>query len=84
VGTWSSSATNYSSARFFGNNLMLPAVGSRNTSSGLLHYRGYYGIYWSSSERTGGNSWELIFGSSYSDESDYFSSLGLPVRCVAE
>jgi hypothetical protein len=46
VGTWSDDATNYSSARFFGNNLMLPAAGYRYW---ILWERGSSGWYWQSS-----------------------------------
>jgi hypothetical protein len=52
VGAWSSSATNYSSGRFFGDDLMLPAAGSRGSSSGSLSSRGGSGSYWASAEHS--------------------------------
>jgi uncharacterized protein (TIGR02145 family) len=90
VGTWSNSTTNYSSARFFSSSLMLPAAGFRNydysffTDSGELKHRGGYGYYWSSSEGTGGGSWDLDFGSNTVVMKDISRGFGLSVRCVAE
>jgi hypothetical protein len=87
VGTWSSSATNYTSARFFGSELMLPAAGGRSTSSGALHYRGLNGYYWSSSVLVVSSfPLNLLFSSSgYADTTVNFTSLdGFSVRCVAE
>jgi uncharacterized protein (TIGR02145 family) len=85
AGTWSSSATNYSSARFFGSELMLPAAGGRNHSSGSLFNRGGYGYYWSSSEYTSDySSSYLYFGDCCAGTSDYRRGYGFPVRCVAE
>jgi uncharacterized protein (TIGR02145 family) len=83
-GTWSNSATNYSSGRNFGEKLMLPAAGYRHGNSGSLYYRGLSGDYWSSLQSTSGNAWGLGFGSD--NASTRFSSRrnGLSVRCVAE
>jgi uncharacterized protein (TIGR02145 family) len=85
VGTFSSSATNYSAGRKFGDNLMLPAAGYRNSYDGELYYRGYLGYYWS---RTGDGSfraWYLgfdVINGAYtiSDSRTY----GHSVRCIAE
>jgi uncharacterized protein (TIGR02145 family) len=83
--TWSSSATNYSSARNFGDKLMLPAAGYRNYSSGgSLVYRGYIGHYWSSSQHSSGYAWDLYFYSGYAGTHYYTSRYGFSVRCVAE
>jgi len=87
VGTWSSDDTNYSSGRFFGNDLMLPAAGLRNNSSGSLLYRGDYGLYWSSAENSGtsSNAWSLSFSSSNAyTHNNLNRSYGFSMRCVAE
>jgi uncharacterized protein (TIGR02145 family) len=87
-GTWSSGQTNYSSAWFFGANLMLPAAGSRDYSSGALINRGSNGGYWSSS---GGAhlaapiAGHLYFTSSRVSAGNYhYRRNGFSVRCVAE
>jgi uncharacterized protein (TIGR02145 family) len=84
VGTWDSDATNYNSARFFGNDLMLPVAGYRSYSSGLLYSRGAEGRYWGSTQSTGYQARFLfVTSSSASTEIQYLSS-GFSVRCVAE
>jgi uncharacterized protein (TIGR02145 family) len=85
VGTWSISATNYSSARFFGDNLMLPAAGFRYFSNGSLNHLGGKGYYWCSSQGTSNLAGALSFGSSLaSTGGDGDRRYGLSVRCVAE
>jgi uncharacterized protein (TIGR02145 family) len=84
VGTWSDSATNYSSGRFFGSDLMLPAAGRRYDSSGASGHRGYYGYYWSSSGNGSSDAWYLYFYSSSADTNDNLRRNGRSVRCVAE
>jgi uncharacterized protein (TIGR02145 family) len=88
VGTWDSDATNYSSARFFGNHLMLPATGARFHNSGELNNRGDKGYYWSSTEKSSGHgnsAWALYFDSSRARASDdYPRRNGFSVRCVVE
>ncbi len=89
VGTWDSNDTNYSSGRFFGNDLMLPAAGYRYPThfhgSGALYARGYYGYYWSSSEYSSWNAYRLKVSSSRTDSGWYSSRLsGHSVRCIAE
>ncbi len=84
VGSWYESATNYSSGRFFGPNLMLPAAGLRNDGDGTLFYRGYYGYYWSSTENGGVNAWDLIFDSGDAGTGSYYRTYGFSVRCAAE
>lgn len=89
VGTWSSDesdATNYSSGRFFGDDLMLPATGKRHYGQGLLSYRGKYGHYWSSTGRANYSytAWYLNFTSSVANTSYNDRKLGFAVRCVAE
>ena len=85
VGTWSTDDTNYSSARFFGNDLMLSAAGYRFLGRGSLYHRGGSGTYWSSTHGTSNYAWSLNFYSSYA--TTYSSSdrrNGFSVRCVAE
>ncbi len=87
VGTWTNSATNYSSALIFGTELMLPAAGSRYyTSSGALSSRGDNGFYWSGSEYSGTyGAWGMYFSSSnVGAGSGGFRQDGHSVRCVAE
>jgi uncharacterized protein (TIGR02145 family) len=82
VGTWSDSATNYSSARFFGNDLMLPAAGRRDDTS-ALGFRGYGGGYWSSSQHASSSAWSLTFGNSGAGVyGEYARRYGCLVRCV--
>jgi uncharacterized protein (TIGR02145 family) len=86
VGTdWTGSATNYSTGKKFGNNLMLPAAGLRSYENGTLNYRGNYGFYWSSTEYGTNSAWNLLFYSSGADDADSnFRSNGFSVRCIAE
>jgi len=80
-GTWDKDPTNYSSARFFGDDLMLPVPGYRGASNGTLGSRGYDGYYWSSSELANNKAWHLLnaFMDNRSSRRHGFS-----VRCVAE
>lgn len=84
VGSWSNSTTNYSSALFFGNDLMLPAAGYRDRSSGSLCFRGSGGFYWSSTEYTVERAWYQYFNSSNVYTSTSYRRTGFLVRCVAE
>jgi len=86
VGTWSSSATNYSSGRFFGDDLMLPAAGYREGQFyGELGYRrGCYGYYWSSNELGAYTALHLEFDSRFTFYSFSYRHDALSVRCVAE
>jgi uncharacterized protein (TIGR02145 family) len=89
VGSWSTTwedHTNYSAARFFGYNLMLPAAGIRYYHSGSLGGRGYYGYYWSSSQDASSSAWYLF---SYSGGAISYQPLSCrryaySLRCVAE
>ncbi len=83
VGSWSSSATNYSSGLFFGPNLMLPAAGDRGNSNGALSYRGSDGSFWSSTEN-GSDAWGLYFYNGGAGTYFLFRTNGLSVRCAAE
>ncbi len=84
VGTWTSSPTNYSSGRFFGPNLMLPAAGYRSLNDGSLFYRGDYGYCWSSTEYGSVYAWSLFFFSGNAYTSFNSRSNGFSVRCAAE
>jgi hypothetical protein len=86
VGTWSNSPTNYSAARFFGNDLMLPAAGYHSSKSGPLKYRGYFGYYLSSLGPAGSGycAGGLGFLSSTAGASSTLRRRGHSVRCVAE
>jgi uncharacterized protein (TIGR02145 family) len=85
VGTWESDNTNYSSGRFFGSDLMLPAGGGNISSSGALTRRGDLGCYWGSSEIVGNSAWGLRFLSDSAYTHDYkYRRSGHSVRCVAE
>jgi len=84
VGTWDEDHTNYSSAWFFGDDLMLPAAVSRSYLSGALYSRGVSGLYWSSSEYSSSNAWLLYFTSGYAS-TYYINRLrGSSVRCISE
>ena len=83
TGTWTSSSTNYSSGRFFGPGLMLPAAGVRD-GIGELYSRGYRGTYWSSSESGTGSSESLDFYSFGTIPFGTDRRNGHSLRCVAE
>jgi uncharacterized protein (TIGR02145 family) len=84
VGSWENNATNYTSGRFFGRKLFLPAAGYRYYTYGALSYRGDYGVYWSSSENGSIKAWDLDFNSGYANTYDGNRSYGRSVRCIAE
>lgn len=85
VGTWGVDDTNYSSGRFFGSDLMLPAAGSRyDGGNGVLDSRGGYGGCWSSSEDSSSSAWGLYFNSWTADASTNSRRYGHSMRCVSE
>ena len=85
TGSWFGSATNYSSGRFYGTELMLPTAGSRSFNDGALFYRGDNGYYWSSTESGTVNAWSLAFVLAGSGTfSNYIRRSGFPIRCIAE
>jgi uncharacterized protein (TIGR02145 family)/uncharacterized repeat protein (TIGR02543 family) len=87
VGTWSTmwdDHNNYSSARFFGSDLMLPAAGIRNGYGGALRDRGRSGSYWSSSQYSSSHAWYPYFGSGHVGTTNGYRRIGRSVRCVAE
>jgi uncharacterized protein (TIGR02145 family) len=77
-------STNYGTGLKLGNNLFLPAAGSRNYGSGTLGYRGDYGDYWSSTEYGTGFAWYLHFNIDDAYTSYNYRTVGLSVRCIAE
>lgn len=85
VGSWTGSATNYSSAQFFGSGLLLPAAGGRVNTNGSLFLRGIEGVYWSSTWYGGPLAWALHCSSSdvHASFSGYLTG-GFSVRCIAE
>jgi uncharacterized protein (TIGR02145 family) len=90
VGTFNSSATNYGAGVKFGDQLMLPAAGSRSKIDGALYNRGDIGYYWSSTEFSSSYASFLEFG--YLLGFGYYAgmyyghgrSIGISVRCIAE
>jgi uncharacterized protein (TIGR02145 family) len=84
TGTWNQDDTNYSSALFLGNDLMLPAAGYRYFSTGSLYHRGYFGYYWTTTEGSTGQAWRLGFGTSGAGLNTLQFSRGFSVRCVVE
>jgi uncharacterized protein (TIGR02145 family) len=84
VGTSSNSATNYGAGKKFGDQLMLPAAGSRLQANGLLNYRGSSGFYWSSTENFGIFARELNFFGSSALTADFYRTDGLSVRCIED
>ncbi len=82
---WSSGATNYSTGIRLGDNLFLPAAGTRNGITGALFDRGLTGFYWSSTELGSVNAWDLRFNNgSVSTQSNFRRADGFSVRCIAE
>lgn len=93
VGSWlfgfpEDNVTNYSSAIFFGNDLMLPATGYRlHHDNASLNFRGHDGYYWSSTSDFGHyyggpldfTNYDIMVGGIMSDRRNGFS-----VRCIAE
>lgn len=84
IGTWSSRSTNYSSGVLFGDNLMLPASGFRDSSTGELSYRGYFGTYWSSTRSGQITSWNLFFDQKTEKIMKRNTPEGCSIRCIAE
>jgi uncharacterized protein (TIGR02145 family) len=84
VGTWDSDNTNYSSAWFIGNDLMLPAAGKRSLYNGWVYYRGSEGHYWSSTQHSISSARGLGFDSGGHSMSSDYRKVSFSVRCVAE
>jgi uncharacterized protein (TIGR02145 family) len=84
VGLWENSAVNYSSARFFGEDLMLPAAGFRNGTSGALFGRGDGGYYWCNSEYNSLSAWYLNFFSGNAHTTSGYRRDGFSIRCIED
>jgi uncharacterized protein (TIGR02145 family) len=84
IGTWVENVTNYSSGVKFGDELFLPAAGTRYHETGAVSHRGYYGYYWSStSSGTGVNRLSIPEGSSNVFPISQRNA-GYSVRCIAK
>lgn len=83
VGTWASSA-NFSSGKYFGSALFLPADGYRSDDKGLLLQRGSAGHYWIS-DTSDMNSEQCYFvdnGNGRANIAGAPRAGGLSVRCI--
>ena len=83
-GSFSSSATNYSAGKKFGDQLMLPVAGNRRRTNGALLGRGEFGYYWSSTEANSADAWSMNFNSDLTDMYGSDRTNGRSVRCVAD
>ena len=83
IGTWSTSATNYSAGILIGSLLFLPACGYRDSSDGKLFERGSAGYYWSSTENAS-NVWGLKVENGSASTNSYTKNSGFSVRCIKE
>lgn len=93
IGTFVDSATNFDSALVLtsgSNKLTLPAAGSRTYNSvdaslnGSLNKRGFGGGYWSSTQNTDQNSYQMVFTSSVQALQITQQLHGYSLRCIAE
>jgi uncharacterized protein (TIGR02145 family) len=84
VGIWTNSSTGWAGSKF-GEGLILPAAGARNSTNGTLEYRGYAGVYWSTRRSVGAYAHIMIFYNSNNSRMDDNSYLyGFSVRCIEE
>jgi uncharacterized protein (TIGR02145 family) len=81
---WVAGATNYDTGKKFGNNLMLPAAGTRRSNDGALAGRGSFGYYWSSTESGTNKAWSLILIIDDANKFNFNRTGGQSVRCIAE
>ena len=66
----------------YASGLKLHAAGDLIDNDGSLYYRGYYGIYWSSTQYDASNGWYLFFNSGYSGMYIYYKANGFTARCL--
>lgn len=81
--SWTAGPLNYSNGVKFGNDLFLPAAGSRNTGTGASIGRGLFAVYWSSTSIGLPTSGEIIYfeeTTSYPSTND--RKTGTSVRCI--
>ena len=89
TGTSINGSTSYGTAWHYGPNastklLTLPNAGGRVNTNGTLFGRGYYGYYWSSTER-GADAYTLVFYALLQNPADWYPrSYAYPVRCIAQ
>ncbi|MEF9478759.1 hypothetical protein OWR28_14535 [Chryseobacterium sp. 1B4] len=93
IGTWATTkndgASNFGAAKRFINNrnlITLPAAGRHNAGTGALDSRGYGASYWSSTEFSATNSYNLTFteGATIYPGYDFNRAVGMSVRCISE
>lgn len=84
TGTWTSASTNYTSGRYIGEGLLLPANGSRDFNNGALNVRGKFGYYWTSRQNSSSTGFFMFISSSTALVSNATLTYGYSVRCIAE
>ncbi|MFV0582813.1 MAG: FISUMP domain-containing protein [Parabacteroides gordonii] len=87
VYTWSTSNLNLSiPGKESGKNLILPAAGNRDVSTGASYSQGAYGYYWSSSVPAASTNASYVYFNSAGKLSTntYYRASGFSVRCVQE
>ncbi|MGG1923638.1 hypothetical protein AB1278_17620 [Chryseobacterium sp. NRRL B-14798] len=62
--------------------LYVPAAGNRNNTNGSLNSRGNNGNYWSSTQNTSTNAYNLNFNSSSVNVNNNNRTNGFSVRCI--
>ena len=77
-GAWASQTDTYNSV------LKLHLAGYLSTTSGLLSSRGTGGAYWSSSQTSSTDGWNLGFASGSSNMFGDFKAYGFSVRCLRD
>lgn len=93
IGTWSTTkydgVSNFSAAKKFinnGNIITLPTAGRHASGTGALDSRAYGASYWSSTEFSATNSYNLTFseGATIYPDYDFNKAVGMSVRCISE
>ncbi|GAB6008100.1 hypothetical protein [Dysgonomonas reticulitermitis] len=86
--SWTNDETNFSSGRFFGPALYLPAAGHRFEGNGAGGFRGNVGFYWSTHKASVTQTGRLCIyeheGGTYTDPYTSSSYYGYSIRCIAE
>ncbi len=83
-GTWTNSASNFSSGTKVGNSLFLPNTGVRNSSNGALNSRGESGNYWSTTSEGTVFAWHLNINNGMAQTQNAGRALGMSVRCMEQ
>ncbi|MEY3367218.1 MAG: hypothetical protein RI973_373 [Bacteroidota bacterium] len=84
VGSWTSGPINYSSGRFFGPGLFLPASGYRLSSNGSVFDRGKIGYYWTSTSVSSDVAWMLAVNETSSSSATPLRRFAGTLRCISE